>query len=90
MRETRVRRALILDRAWRALERGRCDVVRFEGSPSIEQLRELKQRVRQLIPGRRAVVRTAYGNHTLRINAVHTPEAGDIERENAILGAIQR
>ncbi|MBI4449983.1 radical SAM protein [Candidatus Uhrbacteria bacterium] len=83
--DERIRHAIQVDRAFRKVEHGPADLLRFANAPTPEALERLKLLIRARIPTRRYRINVGGKRWWIRITAAHTPNPGDVVRENAIL-----
>ena len=83
--DERIRHAIQVDRAFRMVEHGPADLIRFANAPTAEALEQLKLKIRAHIPTRRYRITVGGTRQWIHITAAHTPNPDDVRRENAIL-----
>lgn len=71
--------------AFNQLESEQADLIWLEKNIDPDSLKELKDQLRQKYPGERLQLQTQGTGRIIRLNAVHTANAEDLERENKIL-----
>lgn len=86
--DVRIRHAIQVDRAFQLVEQGSAELIRFQHSPSVDALEQLKIRIRSCIPTRRYRISIGGKRWWIRVTAAHTPNPGDVARENAILSSL--
>lgn len=71
--------------AFRHVETDKAELIWLKSRVDLAELAEFKKRIRTLFPGERYRLQTTRNERIIRVNSIHTPESGDLERENKIL-----
>ncbi|MCX6744644.1 MAG: radical SAM protein [Candidatus Parcubacteria bacterium] len=71
--------------AFNQIESGPADIIWLKDPQAGANLADLKIRLRKLFPGQRFVLKSSAEPRVIRLNAIHTPDPSDLERENKIL-----
>ncbi len=82
---SRIVSSLEMDRAFRMLEKGSAEILRFTEDVDLDLLNWLKLEIRKRFPPMAYQMQIADEKRRIRVNPVHTPDTKDIERENWIL-----
>lgn len=86
--DERIRHAIQVDRAFQLVEQGSAEFLRFQRSPLVDALEQLKLRIRSRIPTKRYRISIGGKRWWIRVTAAHTPNQGDVVRENAVLSSL--
>jgi len=71
--------------AFKAIENGQAEIIRFKNNPSLEEIKKIRDEIRKSFPSKRFLIKTKESQRTIRLNAVHSPDPDDLLRENKIL-----
>jgi MoaA/NifB/PqqE/SkfB family radical SAM enzyme len=82
--------SLEMDRAFRVLEKGPGEILRFTEKVDPETLYRLKLEIRKRFPPMAYQMQIGNKSRRIRVNPVHAPDAKDLERENWILDGLLR
>lgn len=86
--DERIRHAIQVDRAFRLVEQGSAELLRFLGYPSVDALEQLKVNIRSRVQTVRYRISVGGKRWWIRVTAAHTPNPQDVVRENAILASL--
>jgi molybdenum cofactor biosynthesis enzyme MoaA len=75
--------------AFRQIEADQADIIWLRPETNLNLLKDLKIALRKMYPGKRFQLRSTGNIRVIRLNAIHTPDQADLERENKILQHFQ-